>query len=66
MRRDALIERTCRLSSYQRSDEPIDFSQFGRTEEELKMSQSELLKTNIAKEEEGWSRCYKAIMTSGH
>jgi tetratricopeptide (TPR) repeat protein len=66
MRRDALIERTCKLSSYQRPDEPVDFSQFGRTEEELKMSESELLKVNIVKEEKGWSRCYKAIMTYGH
>ena len=65
MRRDNLVDKTCQLGAYQNPDEPPDFASYGRTSVELKMSPDELLKADFKREEDGWSRCYKHIMTYG-
>jgi hypothetical protein len=62
MRRDALIEHTCKLGIYERSGEPPDFSAYGIPAD---LPQSEWLGDAIKKEEAGWSRCYKMIMSHG-
>lgn len=65
IRRDNLAEKTCQLGVYQSPDDPPDFSSYGLTSAELKMSPDELLKLYLHREEEGWSRCYKHTMTYG-
>ena len=62
MRRDALIDRTCKLDLYMRPGEPLRGEQLGTP---LGMSPAELLMYNIKFEEAEWSRCYKMIMTYG-
>jgi hypothetical protein len=64
-RRVAFIDRTCKFATYQSPFDPPDFSAYGRTEEELKMSQRALLALDLEREENGWSHCYKMIMTYG-
>jgi hypothetical protein len=64
-RRAALIDRTCALDSYQSPFEPIDFSAYGRTEEELRMSPGALRAHDLEREEDGWAHCYKMIMIHG-
>jgi hypothetical protein len=64
-RRSGLINQTCKLDFYQSAFEPVDYSAFGRTEEELQMSKRELLAHDLETEEKGWAHCYKMIMTHG-
>jgi hypothetical protein len=64
-RRVALIDQTCKFGIYQSPFESPDFSLFGRTEEEQRRSARALLAEDLEKEENGWSHCYKMIMTYG-
>jgi hypothetical protein len=64
-RRVALIDERCKFGIYQSPFESPDFSLFGRTEEEQRMSARALLAVDLEKEENGWSHCYKVIMTHG-
>jgi hypothetical protein len=63
--RIALIDQTCKFGTYQSPSEPPDYSAYGRSEEELRMSPQALLAHDLESEENGWSRCYKMIMMHG-
>jgi hypothetical protein len=71
MRRSKLASSTCRLDVYVSPEErrgggdQLDFAKFSRTQEELKMSQDQLLKMDLRAEENGWSSCYKHVMSYG-
>jgi hypothetical protein len=66
MRRSELVDRVCRLGNYNSPKDPPDFSSYGRTEEELKMRPEQLMEIDIHREEDGWSRCDKHIMSFGN
>jgi hypothetical protein len=64
MRREALIEKTCKLDVFTAPGEVPDFSAYGIAADEPEPSPAELLKRAIANEEAGWSQCFKWIMRS--
>jgi hypothetical protein len=64
-RRSALADRHCKLDTYQSPFEPVDPADYGLSEEESEMSVRERLPTYLEMEENGWSRCYKAVMRYG-
>lgn len=65
MRRNDVVGILCHLGNYANPDGPPDFASYGRSLEELKMPPDQLLRSDIRREEDGWSRCYKHVMLHG-
>jgi len=72
MRREAIVDKSCKLDSYAGPGELPDFSIYGRTVEEVLEDPNDTKESWISwrdrsakVEEEGWTRCYKTVMRLG-
>jgi hypothetical protein len=65
MRRDALIDRTCKLDINTRPGDAFDFDELTSPPDFDTWAPEKKLEHYIQTEETGWSRCYKRIMSNG-
>jgi hypothetical protein len=70
MRREAIVEKSCKLDGYAAPGTLPDFSIYGELVGEVDPHKNESWASWLARsakvEEEGWSSCYKTVMRSGH